>query len=245
MKFLSISLPRSWNELSNQQLYYLYRLHTENLSAETVKMLALLKWSRLKILHRVGDNYVVAVEKKKYVISVEKLAIASFELDWIDELPTIPVRISRIKGHDAVDAELQGVPFEVYLYCENLYQGYLRTQQHSLITEMGRKLYNCENMRFNQIERISIFYWWAAIKSYFSRAFPTFFIPVASEVSGVDIGRVLSDAMNSQIRALTKGDITKEREILSMDCWRALTELEAQAKEYEEFNRKYPGHGNT
>ena len=49
--------------------------------------------------------------------------------------------------------------------------------------------------------------------------------------------RDLQDAMNAQIRALTKGDVTKEKEILAMDCWRALTELDAQAREYEEIQR--------
>ena len=48
----------------------------------------------------------------------------------------------------------------------------------------------------------------------------------------------LQDNMNTQIRALTGGDITKERDVLSMDCWRALTELDAKAKDYEELSRK-------
>ena len=42
--------------------------------------------------------------------------------------------------------------------------------------------------------------------------------------------------MNAQIRALTKGDVTKEAEILALDTWRALTELNAQAKEYKQLN---------
>lgn len=58
--------------------------------------------------------------------------------------------------------------------------------------------------------------------------------------SAKNIGEQVTEAMNAQIRALTKGDITKEKEVLAMDCWRALTELNAQAKEYEELNRKYP-----
>ena len=56
----------------------------------------------------------------------------------------------------------------------------------------------------------------------------------------ISIGRVLQESMNAQIRALTKGDITKEKEVLHLDTWRALTELDALAKEAEEFNRKYP-----
>ena len=46
--------------------------------------------------------------------------------------------------------------------------------------------------------------------------------------------------MNAQIRALTKGDVTKEAQILALDAMRALTELDALAREYEELNRKYP-----
>ena len=46
--------------------------------------------------------------------------------------------------------------------------------------------------------------------------------------------------MNAQIRALTGGDITKEKAVLAMDTWRALTELDAKARDYEELERKYP-----
>jgi hypothetical protein len=44
--------------------------------------------------------------------------------------------------------------------------------------------------------------------------------------------------MNTQIRALTGGDITKEQQVLEMDCWRALTELNAKAADQEEIERK-------
>ena len=54
--------------------------------------------------------------------------------------------------------------------------------------------------------------------------------------SSPNIGKQLQESMDAQIRALTKGDITKEREILSLDTWRALTELNAQAKEYKQIN---------
>ena len=43
--------------------------------------------------------------------------------------------------------------------------------------------------------------------------------------------------IDAQIRALTKGDITKEREILSLEAIRALTELDAQAREYDDLRK--------
>ena len=63
-------------------------------------------------------------------------------------------------------------------------------------------------------------------------------ITATSEVEGVDESREMQ--MNAQIRALTDGDITKESAVLEKDCWRALTELDAKAREAEEFRKRYP-----
>ncbi|MBQ1268128.1 MAG: hypothetical protein IIY03_01385, partial [Muribaculaceae bacterium] len=125
------------------------------------------------------------------------------------------------------------------------YQGYLHTNDDSLIDEMMKVLYDGWNSKGLPLERISTFYWFASLKQYFAKTFHHFF----QQTGGTDgnllgsaksIGEQVTEAMNAQIRALTKGDITKEKEVLAMDCWRALTELNAQAKEFEELNRKYP-----
>ena len=47
------------------------------------------------------------------------------------------------------------------------------------------------------------------------------------------------ELVNAEIRALTGGDITKEREVLQMDCWRALTELNEKAREAQELQQRY------
>ena len=48
----------------------------------------------------------------------------------------------------------------------------------------------------------------------------------------------LQTAMDNQIRALTKGDVTKETEVLNTDTLRALTELNAMAREYQDLERE-------
>lgn len=96
-------------------------------------------------------------------------------------------------------------------------------------------------MAFKPYERISIFYWFAALKDTFSRKFPDFFQPISAATGGNLLGSAapsVEDAMNAQIRALTKGDVTKEKEVLALDTHRALTELNAQAREYKELNAK-------
>lgn len=244
MATISITVPRSWNELTDQQLYFLYRLICENIDSSQIKTLCLLKWANIKIKHRYADGYEVKRGKDSFVVTPELLAVAINALDWIDDFPAVPVRISKIKRNKALPADLQGVPLEKYLYCDNLYQGFLHTQNHSLLLDMARILYNAPRLHLNQIEKISIFYWWTALKSLLSHSFPTFFQPAGvssqADMLNENIGQQLREAMNTQIRALTKGDITKEKEVLSMDLWRAFAELEAQAKEYEEIKRKYP-----
>ena len=85
--------------------------------------------------------------------------------------------------------------------------------------------------------RLSSFLWFTAVKHQLMRYFPFLMKPAGEGESGEipDMRAV----MNAQIRALTGGDVTKEREVLSMDCWRALTELNEKAREQQEFNQKY------
>lgn len=240
---ISLVVPKSWQELTDTQLYYIYNLFADNLSPSQIKTFCLMKWGKVSVVCRYGKGYLLQHGKTQFVVSAELLADAIHALDWIDDLPTTPVRISSIKGAKAVDVSFMGVPFEKYLYCDNLYQGFLKTQNHALLAQMAEVLYDKENIKINREEKISIFYWWAALKSFLSRTFPTFFQPMY--VDGDDfhddtnIGAKLQDAMNAQIRALSKGDITKEKDVLGMDTWRALTELQAQAEEYEEIKRKY------
>ena len=85
------------------------------------------------------------------------------------------------------------------------------------------------------------------MKQLFAQRFPNFFVPAPVDESKEEDEHALYNrlryARNMQIRALTKGDITKEKEIYGMDTWRALTELDAQAQEYNELKKQYAKNG--
>lgn len=241
---INIKMPTTWGELDDNQLYYVYNLLADTLSAEQIKLYCLFQWGRLKVESRYGDGYLIRKGKTEAYVTASVLCNALHALDFIETLPAEPVRIGKVKGHSAVDATLQGVAFERYLYVENLYQGYLHSQQHRLLTEMGELLYDTEGLMLNQAEKMNVFYWWTSLKAFFAKQFPHFLQPSRDDGDllgggGGSLSRRLQDSMDAQIRALTKGDITKERDILNMDTWRALTELDALAREYEEINRKY------
>ena len=255
MQTISINfiVPQDWHELSDKQLRYVYQLLANEFATDEVKTLCLLQWSGTKVIGR-QDSGAYLLKKGKILFEVTPLTLAELlpHLEWLGSLPTVPVRISKINRQHALPADFSEVPFETFIICDNLYQGYLQTQNDELLDQLGATLYG-KSMTFKPYERINIFYWFAALKDTFSRKFPEFFVRVATEAQGDDFqpidaatgGNLLGssassveDAMNAQIRALTKGDVTKEAEVLALDTHRALTELNAQAREYKELNAK-------
>lgn len=244
MQTISIDfiVPQGWHELSDKQLRYVYDLLAKEFSTDEIKTLCLLQWSSTKVIGR-NDNGAYLLKKGKILFEVTPLTLAELlpHLDWLASLPTAPVRISKINRQHALPADFSEVSFETFIICDNLYQGYLTTQNDELLDQLGATLYGKE-IAFKPYERISIFYWFAALKDSLSRKYPDFFQPIAdTATSGNLLGSSASsveDAMNAQIRALTKGDVTKEAEVLALDTHRALTELNAQAREYKELNAK-------
>lgn len=247
MQTISINfiVPQGWHELGDKQLRYVYDLIAKEYATDEIKTLCLLRWSGTKVIGR-QESGTYLLKKSEILFEVTPLTLAELlpHLDWLGSLPTVPVRISKINRQSALPADFSEVPFETFIICDNLYQGYLSTQNDELLDQLGATLYG-KDIAFKPYERISIFYWFAALKESLSKKYSDFFQPIAGASDGNLLGSSASveDAMNAQIRALTKGDITKEAEVLALDTHRALTELNAQAREYKELNAKMQSNG--
>lgn len=238
---LDVTLPTSWGELSDEQLRIVYDTLSVEASAAGIAGILFFALSGLSLKGSDNGHYIVSDGERLMRIDVDDLGMLTRTLSWVNSLPERPVRLASIGESQAVNADLSGVPFDVYLYCENLYQGYLMTKNADLLTQMLSKLYKPSPTSVGEAEQTMMFYWWASLKEHLSKMFPNFF---GGSGDGNLLGNVATPAtvrasMNNQIRALTKGDITKEAQVLAMDVWRALTELDAQAKEYDELKRLY------
>ena len=238
---LDVTLPTSWGELSDEQLRIVYDMLSVETSAAGIAGILFFALSGLSLKGSDNGHYIISDGERLMRIDVDDLGTLTRTLDWVNSLPERPVRLASIGESQAVNADLSGVPFDVYLYCENLYQGYLMTKNADLLTQMLSKLYKPSPTSVGESEQTMMFYWWASLKEHLSKMFPNFF---GGSGDGNLLGNVATPAtvrasMNNQIRALTKGDITKEAQVLDMDVWRALTELDAQAKEYDELKRLY------
>ncbi len=207
-----------------------------------------MQWNRLGVLSSLPHHRFLIRRKgePEVALSARQIQQATSVLDFLDTFAPMPVRISHIGEHKAITADFEKVPFEQFLYVENLFQGYLNTQSDELLLQMAQVMYASDHVKPSQAHLVGIFYWMASLKQYFASLFPNFYKPISNNGSGnllgngqPDIFHQLRETTNAMIRALTGGDVTKESAIMKMDTWRALTELDAKAKEAEELRKAY------
>lgn len=238
---INFTVPAGWHELTDKQLLFVYKLLAADFSADEVKLLCLLKWNRVEVVGRTdSDHYILRLKNDFFEVTPLAMAELLPALDWLQQLPAFPVRLKKLHGGKALPADFSEVPFETFIICDNLYQGYLATHDESILESLGSTLYN-KSMRLKPHERISIFYWFASLKGWLATKYADFLQPAAEAAAGNLLGTPSLDveaAMNAQLRALTKGDVTKEAAVLALDTHRALAELNAQAREYKELNSK-------
>ncbi len=247
METFNITLPTSWAELTDKQLLMVYSLFARDLSAAEVKTLCLMKWNHLKVLATLPRHrFLIKRGKEQVVLRVRQIQQATSVLDFLDIFAPMPVRIARIGKYHALPADFEKVPFEQYLFVDNLFQGYLNTQSDELLLQIAQVLYASDDVKPTKAHLVGTFYWMASLKQYFASLFPNFYKPASAmgEINLLgsgqpDIYTQLRESTNAMIRALTGGDITKESAIMKMDTWRALTELDAKAREAEELRKAY------
>jgi len=230
---INITVPTSWQELDQKQLRYaFFLLSSGQYEPDQIKALCLIRWGKL-------------TDAQLEVLKPEQVAAFLPVMDFLVTIPATPVRLEKIQGHEAkYNAQMHGLEFQNWLVIENQYQGYLHTKRNDCLNTIASILYGAQ-MILRPDEAYSIFLWVAAVKQLFASRFGNFFVsaPANPQDTGESIHQKLIKSMNTQIRALTKGDITKEKEILAMDVWRALTELDAQAEEYNELKKMQQSHG--
>ena len=168
-------MPQGWHELGDKLLRYVYQLLASDFSADEIKTLCLLQWSDTKVIGKQPSSAYL-LRKGKTLFEATPLTIAELllALDWLASLPNVPVRMSKINRREALTADFSEVPFETFIICDNLYQGYLATQDDDLLDQLGATLYG-KSIDFKPYERINIFYWFASLKEWLGKKTRTSF----------------------------------------------------------------------
>ena len=126
----NISLPTSWEELSDKQLLMVYDLFSRDLSSAEVKTLCLMKWNNLRVIASLPDKrflvkkkvsvkpdeqskagFISAMTRKlrlkakgepEVALTSRQIQQATSVLDFLDAFAPVPVRISHIGRHKAI-----------------------------------------------------------------------------------------------------------------------------------------------
>lgn len=233
---IDVSIPQGWHDLTQRQLRFAFSIIGRSHSKEYLMLHCFLRWSGLKVIGRdsVSGSYLLRLGKDIFSVSPIDMQQWMKPLEWIAAPPESPVILRRIGRHAAACDELfDGVGFGTYLNVSFLYNAYASHNDDSLISRMAEILYGFRPRRMRPWIRTGILFWMYSLHKSLAAHFPTLFTrrTDSSDGTGSLAGPSIEDSTDAMIRALTKGDVLKEKEILKIDTWRALTELEAIAKE--------------
>ncbi|MCM1356903.1 MAG: hypothetical protein NC212_10930 [Staphylococcus sp.] len=237
---LEVSLPEVWSDLSQVELEAVYNLMA-SVPKTDLHFRLFAYFTGLRILRHDGDRFICQMSTEDgqtvgLAITPWTLSELLSPLSFVESPGDVPVRLDALHEAEAVDAELHGVTFKNYIALENLYQGFLVSKDESVLQKIASILYPGLSVSMTVADTINVLNWLVQIKANFSRCFPHFFRPVKSEDTEQSMSPL--EVMNNEIRILTGGDVTKEKEILATDCWRALTELDFKAKEAAEMKER-------
>lgn len=244
---VDITIPRGWEELSAEDLPVvldcLAQYSGDELKFRLICNLGGITFRILPLVTNEGKRRALVRAKcpddtvRTFVIwvSPEMVAVWLDHVSWIDTEPVNPVRLAEIDGVAAVNAQLHEVSFKTYLMIENYYQGFVATKNVAALKQIERLLYPgvSQPEEIGTVRAINICKWLIGLKALFARQFRNLF----RQSSGGERPNMM-ELMNNQIRILTGGDVTKEDKIMSIDCWRALTELDYKSKEADEIRRQ-------
>lgn len=231
--------PTRWSDLTQEQLRWLLGVMCRCYDRSAVKTYMFCTLCGVDVKKRTAKGYrcIVRVPERKVVyLHAWQVQALIGQFDFIDHVEDCDVRLEHVKGYHAADVNLRGVAFEDYLLAERYYQLYLIHRQDRFLSQLARYLYHgadgqavTEDVQFEPEHLLGVFFWYQHVKKVLAENFPNFFRRGEYESEDYD----LIAEMNTQIRALTGGDVLKEAAIRKIDCWRALTELDAKAHEIE------------
>lgn len=239
---IDIKLPNGWQDLSQAQLGYVYSaiaLADGILSASELQLCIALKIAGIKVIDAAGRIF--RTRNITMHLSDQEIAMIAGKFTWLAEIPQFPVRLESIDRTKALDQRLTQLSFESYIALDNLYQGVISGAPQELIDKMTEILYPGIKItnKNRKISRINTFIWWTSFKAWAAQRWSFFLRPGNnSKTNGFSTGSPnLHEAVAMQIRALTKGDITKEKLVRKAPAHSALAELNALAREAEELER--------
>lgn len=226
-----VEMPASWQALTDAQLRYVLRLMADGrFTQKEVAAFAALRFARLEL-------------RTARRVDPSTLADLFDATDYLKTMPTVPVRPEQIGPRRAREATLHDATLAEYLSADNLYQGYLVSQNKKAAELLADILYSRGKKEWDAAEKAlsatAALVWFAGLKSQLAETYPRLFKLASPEeaAEGLTPER-LREGMECIIRTLTGGDVTKRENVLKASLHAALYELEQRVREADQLKKK-------
>ncbi len=219
-----------------------------HLSTFDIKLAMLIRWGNLRIISSDGNKHIVKTKSGKQTVLLElsdsEIYNLTDSLKWLDDLPPVSLRPDKICGRIAREKNLESLTLEQFIVLDNTLQGYITTFDDKLLIQIGKILYCKKSLpalfqrfRPRPWQMTAILLWISGFKKLLSHRYPNFFKQAKPSKNRLDAD-IIRKNVETMLRALTKGDITKDRQIRDAPIFAACAELEAIAIESEQLKAK-------
>lgn len=243
---VEFTLPTKWGDLTQEQLRIVLTLYATfgdvEDGLEQVKIAAWANFCRVGIVRTMDNGHLCVLldSGDHFLMDDEVMPSILRNLEFLGHPEEMDIRLETFGTFHARKMWLDDITFEQYLILENWYQTYLVTRDDAMLRNMATILYGMEQAQTERIKKdvlLGVFLWYGAVKHRFAQTYPHFLKP--AQGAGQVCRESLREAIDAQLRLLTKGDVTKIEGVLKTKLPFALAELEALAREAEEMKRKY------
>lgn len=257
-KNCDITLPLSWADVNRQDFIAICNVlarHSDDVTDSTLP-LAFLAITGLRPVGAESNYSIFETPKGKSVfLSNSDLALAVDKISFINEPNSDLFKNPDIKNYmrELGCSDILKWKFAKFLAVDALFSSSLGSSKHAVESQKkfaveavkndkGKVKGKAAYLKDYSPLRAAVFIWFIAFKDFISKRFVYLFSNGSDQSINLQSSVSAAEAVNNQIRALTKGDVTMEEKVLAIPTARALTELNELARETAEFKKFEKSH---
>ena len=238
---VDITLPLRWAELNRKQFRTICSLLAAEIPAYTLDTILFMRLSGLHYIGRCDGTTGLGIHRlgrRIHLIPDSDIAAGAHMMQWVHHVAPLRELAALMPAvhRSARDITLRELNFADFLAADSALQAYLATQDQAHTNRLIRTLWpRLKPRRIRPWHHTAAIIWFSAFRQHIQTQYPNLFAPAAPGDIFGGAQQDIRTAINTQIRALTKGDVTAEERVLAVPCHRALRELDELAREYQEL----------
>lgn len=260
MKGLNLHIPHQWIDLTESQLIFVSSVLLKGKTRVEALTKCMLFFTGLKPIrwHKVFKPelingwpaywYFHKKHPKPFLLNAPEINAMAEQCAFVLDTEGEVHPLKRIRSARALDYRLYDATFEHFLMAQNYFEMYHSQRKEELLNCLCSILYKRRFKPFNSsliikdsayykrvsmLKKHTVYLWYAGFQNLVTKRCPTLM-----KKSGGGEKSSMREQINTMMRMVNGGDISKNKEILNAPMWDALYEMEAQAVEYNKQKNK-------